>query len=44
MQSPEGNFYYQISKGLSSKISYMRWSNAFVFNTVKFYFKLKQNL
>ena len=32
MQSPEGFFYYQLKKGISSRISYMRWSNAFMFN------------
>lgn len=31
MQSPKGYFYYQLKPGWSSKISYMRWSNAFMF-------------
>lgn len=31
MQAPEGYFYYQLKKGGSSHISYMRWSNAFMF-------------
>lgn len=31
MQAPEGYFYYQLKPGISSKISYMRWSNAFMF-------------
>lgn len=31
MQAPEGYFYYQLKKGVSSRISYMRWSNAFMF-------------
>ena len=31
MQAPEGYFYYQLKKGVSSHISYMRWSNAFMF-------------
>ena len=31
MQAPEGFFYYQLKPGISSKISYMRWSNAFMF-------------
>jgi rhamnogalacturonyl hydrolase YesR len=39
MQSKKGYFYYQLKKGVSSKISYMRWSNAFMFNAVTFYFK-----
>ena len=37
MQSPKGYFYYQLKKGISSKISYMRWSNAFMFNAVTHY-------
>ena len=44
MQSPKGFFYYQIKRGISSKISYMRWSNAFMFNAITFYFKEKENL
>ncbi len=31
MRAPEGYFYYQLKRGISSKISYMRWSNAFMF-------------
>lgn len=31
MQAPEGYFYYQLKQGKSSHISYMRWSNAFMF-------------
>jgi hypothetical protein len=31
MQNPRGYFYYQLKKGVSSRISYMRWSNAFMF-------------
>jgi hypothetical protein len=38
MQSPKGYFYYQLKKGMSSKIPYMRWSNAFVFNALSYYF------
>lgn len=38
MQSPKGYFYYQYRKGLSSKISYMRWSNAFMFNAMAHYY------
>lgn len=34
MQDPKGYFYYQIKKGISSKIPYMRWSNAFMFNAL----------
>lgn len=31
MRSPKGWFYYQLKHGVSSHISYMRWSNAFMF-------------
>jgi hypothetical protein len=31
MQDKKGYFYYQLKKGISSKIPYMRWSNAFMF-------------
>lgn len=34
MQAPKGYFYYQLKKGLSSRISYMRWSNAFMFDAL----------
>jgi len=37
MQDSKGYFYYQIKKGVSSKISYMRWSNAFMFNAMSYY-------
>lgn len=37
MQSKKGYFYYQLKKGISSKISYMRWSNAFMFNAISHY-------
>ena len=36
MQNPKGYFYYQLKKGVSSKIPYMRWSNAFMFNALSF--------
>lgn len=36
MQSPKGYFYYQLKEGMSSKISYMRWSNAFMFNALSY--------
>lgn len=39
MQDKKGYFYYQIKPRFSSKISYMRWSNAFMFNTMSFYIK-----
>lgn len=34
MQDKKGYFYYQLKPGVSSKISYMRWSNAFMFNAL----------
>ena len=37
MQSPKGYFYYQIKPFLNSRISYMRWSNAFMFNALTYY-------
>lgn len=37
MQDKKGYFYYQLKPGLSSKISYMRWSNAFMFNALSYY-------
>lgn len=37
MQSPKGYFFYQLKPGISSKISYMRWSNAFMFNALSYY-------
>ena len=37
MQDKQGYFYYQLKPGVSSKISYMRWSNAFMFNSLSYY-------
>lgn len=37
MQDKKGYFYYQLKKGISSKISYMRWSNAFMFCAMTYY-------
>lgn len=37
MQDKKGYFYYQLKPGISSKISYMRWSNAFMFNAMSHY-------
>lgn len=36
MQSSQGYFYYQLKPKLSSKISYMRWSNAFMFCSLSY--------
>ena len=38
MQDKKGYFYYQIKKGISSKIPYMRWSQAFMFYAFSYYF------
>ncbi len=37
MQGKKGYFYYQLKPGMSSKISYMRWSNAFMFCAMTYY-------
>lgn len=37
MQDSRGYFYYQLKRGISSKIPYMRWSNAFMFNAMSYY-------
>lgn len=37
MQDKKGYFYYQLKPSLSSKISYMRWSNAFMFCALSYY-------
>ena len=42
MQDKKGYFYYQLKKGISSKISYMRWSNAFMFHAMSCYVKENQ--
>lgn len=44
MQDKKGYFYYQIKKGISSKISYMRWSNAFMFNAMSSYLLEKEKM
>lgn len=43
MQDKKGYFYYQLKRGVSSKISYMRWSNAFMFNAMSYYLLEKYN-
>jgi hypothetical protein len=43
MQDKKGYFYYQLKKGWSSKIPYMRWSNAFMFNAMSHYLVAKVN-
>ena len=37
MQDKKGYYYYQLKKGVSSKIPYMRWSNAFMFYAMSYY-------
>lgn len=37
MQDKKGYFYYQLKPRISSKISYMRWSNAFMFCALSYY-------
>lgn len=44
MQSNKGYFYYQIKRFISSRISYMRWSNAFMFNAITFFLKENEKL
>ena len=44
MQAKQGYFYYQLKKGISSKISYMRWSNAFMFNAISTYLLEKSKI
>lgn len=43
MQSRKGYFYYQLKKGMSSKIPYMRWSNAFMFHAMTCYLMKAKN-
>ncbi|MFI1770622.1 delta-aminolevulinic acid dehydratase [Thalassobellus citreus] len=43
MQDKRGYFYYQLKQGVSSKISYMRWSNAFMFNALSYYLLEQEN-
>jgi len=39
MQSNKGYFYYQINNYFSSKISYMRWAQAWMFYALTTYIK-----
>ena len=43
MQDKKGYFYYQLKPGISSKISYMRWSNAFMFQALSCCLLNKEN-
>ena len=40
MQDKKGYFYYQLKPRISSKISYMRWSNAFMFCAMSYYLNM----
>jgi rhamnogalacturonyl hydrolase YesR len=44
MQSGKGYFYYQLKPCINSRISYMRWSNAFMFNALSYYLVNEQNI
>jgi hypothetical protein len=39
MQNQKGYFYYQMKKGISSKIPYMRWAQAWMFYAFSWYFR-----
>jgi len=43
MQDPSGYFYYQKHRFYTNKISYMRWSNAFMFNALSLYLLYSSN-
>jgi hypothetical protein len=38
MQSKKGYFYFQKKKGITSKIAYMRWAQAWMFYAFSIYF------
>lgn len=38
MQSPKGYFYYQVNRYFTSRIAYMRWSQAWMFYAYSIYF------
>lgn len=42
MQDRKGYFYYQLKKGMNTRISYMRWSNAFMFCAMTYFLSTKQ--
>ena len=43
MQSKRGYFFYQVNKYFSSKISYMRWAQAWMFYALSTYIKLEES-
>ncbi len=44
MQDKQGYFYYQLKPNISSKIPYMRWSNAFMFNALSYFLLTYKNI
>tara|TARA_Y100001968_G_C19430166_1_gene756553 strand:- start:677 stop:1870 length:1194 start_codon:yes stop_codon:yes gene_type:complete len=44
LYSGEGFFYYQKKRYLTNRLSYMRWSNAFMFNGLSIYQNLKDEI
>ncbi|HMI79431.1 MAG TPA: hypothetical protein VK484_11605 [Ferruginibacter sp.] len=43
MQSKKGFFYYQVNKYFSSKISYIRWAQSWMFYALSTYIKFEKN-
>lgn len=43
MQSPKGYFYYQVNKYFSSRISYIRWAQSWMFYALTTYIKSESN-
>lgn len=43
MQSPKGFFYYQVNKYFSSRISYIRWAQSWMFYALTTYSKYENN-
>jgi rhamnogalacturonyl hydrolase YesR len=43
MQSGDGYFYYQVNKHFSSKISYIRWAQAWMFYALSTYLNHERN-
>lgn len=44
MQDKRGHFYYQINKFFTSRIPYMRWSQAWMFYAFSYYFLEEKNM
>lgn len=43
MQSPKGFFYYQVNKYFSSRVSYIRWAQSWMFYALTTYIKYENN-